>query len=548
MPKLWSSIKQFSASHRLYMRLHIALACMLVTVVMMFAGALFLYDYVADSLDTVSTLQLKSGQVSAGSVDAVANNVKAMVQDIKSKQSAILLLQLAGVILLFWIVAAVLIDARRFLVTRVSRMLSTFPNENPDVGTWDTNADEMDRIEELVTRKAILLEGARAELSWLNKTSSERINRLMLAHDFFGMLITVFTESELTEKKLSKLLQSLEKTLAANNVGLLLYKNTTLGLDGEPIFTRHIPTGYPTAALYQGGTALAMAVLPSENGQQYWRCMSVPLSVETEMLGMLVVETAESHYFEDTEIKLAEITARLLASALSVQTREQEGRRVALLEERAAIARELHDSLAQTFSYMKIQLARFPGSATPSQTVLSETVPSQTVTDTDNIQAEIIQNLRLGLNEAYRELRELLATFRVQISTRGLDVAVKEAIEEFSLRSSLSISLDNRLGNFSFTVNEQLHVLHIIREALSNVIRHADAKHAEVSLVLQSNGEVMVMIDDDGVGVVDAVKDGQHYGVAMIKERANSLGGSLDVMPRRSGGTRVRLVFRPKLA
>ena len=542
MSKLWSSIKQFSASHRLYMRLHIALACMLVTVVMMFAGALFLYDYVAESLDALSTLQAKSGQVSAGSGNDVALDSKAMVQDIKSKQSAILLLQLAGVILLFWIVAAVLIDARRLLVTRVSRMLTTFPNENSNAGAWDANADEMDRIEELVTRKAILLEGAKAELSWLNKTSSERINRLMLAHDFFGMLITVFTESELTEKKLSKLLQSLEKTLAANNVGLLLYKNTTLGLDGEPIFTRHIPTGYPTEALYQGGTTLAMAVLPSQNGQQYWRCMSVPLSVETEMLGMLVVETAESHYFEDSEIQLAEITAKLLASALSVQTREQEGRRVALLEERAAIARELHDSLAQTFSYMKIQLARFPSSV----------MPTQVTTDADNtennIQAEIIQNLRLGLNEAYRELRELLATFRVQISTRGLDVAVKEAIEEFSLRSSLSISLDNRLGNFSFTVNEQLHVLHIIREALSNVIRHADAKHAEVSLVLQSNGEVMVMIDDDGVGVVDAVKDGQHYGVAMIKERANSLGGSLDVMPRRSGGTRVRLVFRPKLA
>ncbi|MES2552388.1 MAG: histidine kinase [Pseudomonadota bacterium] len=536
MSKLWSSIKQFSVSHRLYMRLHIALACMLVTVVMMFAGALFLYDYVAESLDILSTQQAKSGQVSAGSGNAVALDSKAMVQDIKSKQSAILLLQLAGVILLFWIVAAVLIDARRLLVTRVSRMLTTFPNENSNAGAWDANADEMDRIEELVTRKAILLEGAKAELSWLNKTSSERINRLMLAHDFFGMLITVFTESELTEKKLSKLLQSLEKTLAANNVGLLLYKNTTLGLDGEPIFTRHIPTGYPAAALYQGGTTLAMAVLPSQNGQQYWRCMSVPLSLETEMLGMLVVETAESHYFEDTEIQLAEITAKLLASALSVQTREQEGRRVALLEERAAIARELHDSLAQTFSYMKIQLARFPSSAMPSQA------------DTDTTQTEIIQNLRLGLNEAYRELRELLATFRVQISTRGLDVAVKEAIEEFSLRSSLSISLDNRLGNFSFTVNEQLHVLHIIREALSNVIRHADAKHAEVSLVLQSNGEVMVMIDDDGVGVVDSVKDGQHYGVAMIKERANSLGGGLDVMPRRSGGTRVRLVFRPKLA
>lgn len=525
------------------MRLHIALACMLVTVVMMFAGSLFLYDYVTNSLDDLPLQQAATvsgaDAVNPGSENQAPQDIAAMIQDIKSKQSAILLLQLAGVILLFWIVAAVLIEARKFLVIRVTRILTAFPNESISselhASADDMDGDEIDRIEELVTRKAILLEGARAELNWLNKTSAERISRLMLAHDFFGMLITVFTESELTEKKLRNILHSLGKTLAANNVGLLLYKNTTLGLDGEPIFTRHIPTGYPTAALYQGGTALAMAVLPTENGQQSWRCMSVPLIVEAEMLGVLVVETAESHYFEDTEIQLAEITAKLLASALSVQTREQEGRRVALLEERAAIARELHDSLAQTFSYMKIQLARFNNTGATPDTA-------------DNNHLEIIQNLRLGLNEAYRELRELLATFRVQISTRGLDAAVKEAIEEFSLRSSLSIGLDNRLGNFSFTVNEQLHVLHIIREALSNVIRHADAKHAEVSLVLQSNGEVMVMIDDDGVGLFDhSASDGQHYGVTMIKERATSLGGALDVMPRRSGGTRVRLIFRPKL-
>jgi len=95
-------------------------------------------------------------------------------------------------------------------------------------------------------------------------------------------------------------------------------------------------------------------------------------------------------------------------------------------------------------------------------------------------------------------------------------------------------------------VNEEFHLLHVIREALSNIVRHSGAEKVKVSLVLQSTGEVIVMVDDDGIGPAFDESKPHHYGLAIMTERAHCLGGEIEVIPRRLGGTRVRLVFRPK--
>jgi two-component system nitrate/nitrite sensor histidine kinase NarX len=96
------------------------------------------------------------------------------------------------------------------------------------------------------------------------------------------------------------------------------------------------------------------------------------------------------------------------------------------------------------------------------------------------------------------------------------------------------------------TVNEEFHILHVIREALSNVVRHASANSVEVALVLTSSGTIIITVDDDGVGYTPKVES-DHYGQSIMRERAYSLGGDVVVMRRRQGGTRVRLVFTPKL-
>jgi len=88
-------------------------------------------------------------------------------------------------------------------------------------------------------------------------------------------------------------------------------------------------------------------------------------------------------------------------------------------------------------------------------------------------------------------------------------------------------------------------VLQIVREALTNTVRHADAKHVHVALSYGQDHRVRVVIEDDGRGLSALQADDKHYGLSIMRERANSLGGELALEPGQGGGTRVSVSFAP---
>jgi two-component system, NarL family, nitrate/nitrite sensor histidine kinase NarX len=112
-----------------------------------------------------------------------------------------------------------------------------------------------------------------------------------------------------------------------------------------------------------------------------------------------------------------------------------------------------------------------------------------------------------------------------------------------SSRSGVHISVDNRIRRVRLTVNEELHVAQIVREALTNVIRHARASTALVQLSSSGN-EVTVLIEDDGRGITTEEGGEHHYGLTIMRERARSLGGRLGVQAS-SNGSRIELIFVP---
>jgi two-component system nitrate/nitrite sensor histidine kinase NarX len=151
--------------------------------------------------------------------------------------------------------------------------------------------------------------------------------------------------------------------------------------------------------------------------------------------------------------------------------------------------------------------------------------------------------LKGGLSNAYRQLRELLTTFRLRIEGRGLAAALEETVREFSGRTGLDIELVNELTGVELTSGEEIHVLQVIREALSNVEHHAQAKQARISLLLEPGNHVRVHVDDDGRGIGEGKARTHHYGLVIMRDRAASLNGTVDVRARAQGGTRVELVF-----
>jgi two-component system, NarL family, nitrate/nitrite sensor histidine kinase NarX len=257
--------------------------------------------------------------------------------------------------------------------------------------------------------------------------------------------------------------------------------------------------------------------------------LSIPLHDMDRKYGVLQMEIPANKTLEEWQTQLLEALSRHIGIAIGTAQRAEQSRRLSLLEERGVIARELHDSLAQSLSYMKIQVSRL-------QVVMAQ---HNIAEDTNTILAE----LREGLNAAYRELRELLTTFRLKIEGNGLVPTLEKTVAEFAARGNIPISIETHLAGCQFSANEEIHIMQIVREALANVIHHAKAAHASVVIEHGPDDMVSVIIDDDGIGIASSQSDTHHYGMSIMQERARSLGGSFHAQTRAAGGTHITFRF-----
>lgn len=263
-----------------------------------------------------------------------------------------------------------------------------------------------------------------------------------------------------------------------------------------------------------------------------FQVLSFPLQDCEKKYGVLLLQYATDKELTPKQAQIVETISRHIGIAIGAARHSAESRRLALLEERTAIAQELHDSLAQSLSYLKIQM-----------TLLQSELSSQQSTPAQV--GEIMKELREGLSGAYRQLRELLTTFRLKMDGRGLDPALQDTVAEFGAKGQLDIRLENRLAAGVLSANEEINVLQIVREALSNVVRHAGATRAEVSLDSTARGTVVVRIDDDGKGFDPQRRPQHHYGIIIMQDRARNLGGEFEVAAGPEGGTRIELSFLP---
>ena len=227
--------------------------------------------------------------------------------------------------------------------------------------------------------------------------------------------------------------------------------------------------------------------------------------------------------------RIIETVGHHVSNALTNMRRAEEKHRLAVLEERSVIARELHDSIAQSLSYLKIQVARLEQSI-----------------DQGRDTRAIADELKSGLNAAYRELRELITTFRLRIDERGFNAALQETISEFSQKLGFPVYLSNNLSGIALSANEEMHVIRIIREGLSNIERHAGAKSARIDIAVDAQHTVCVRISDDGRGFDPEHTPTGHFGTSIMRDRALILEGSLEIQSTPDIGTTVTLCFLPQ--
>jgi two-component system, NarL family, nitrate/nitrite sensor histidine kinase NarX len=223
-----------------------------------------------------------------------------------------------------------------------------------------------------------------------------------------------------------------------------------------------------------------------------------------------------------------------LGMAVAKQRSDDEARRLSIMEERTAMAHELHDSLAQTLASLRFQVRML------EETLEKTQAPAHARAD--------LHRIRNGVDEAHTELRELLNSFLVPIDQRGLEPALEKLTQRFRQDTGTPIFFQRDCRNIHLTASEELQIFRIVQEALVNIRKHAQAQTVRVLLTCREAGGYLLLVEDDGVGFEQTLpkgKPGEHIGLSIMEERARRLGGELRIESEPGEGTRVELIYNP---
>ena len=259
----------------------------------------------------------------------------------------------------------------------------------------------------------------------------------------------------------------------------------------------------------------------------YQNLVSVPVRLQQRVIGEIDLFFRSDIHLNADEIELLDALASHLASALEGLRAAALEREAAVGEERALLARELHDSIAQSLAFLKIQAQLLRGAVLKQQ-------PEQVQATLDELDA--------GLKESINDVRELLVHFRTRTNTDDIEAALQETLQKFQHQTGLPTRLQLDGEGLPLPADVQVQVLHVVQEALSNVRKHAGASH--VSLDVHKGSQWRFVVRDNGSGFDTAQRHGEtHVGTKIMRERAERIGATVLIDSLPGQGTTVTLTL-----
>lgn len=261
----------------------------------------------------------------------------------------------------------------------------------------------------------------------------------------------------------------------------------------------------------------------------YESLVSVPVRLQQRLLGEVNLFFRQKVMLNADETELLDALASHLASALEGLRAAALEREAAVGEERAMLARELHDSIAQSLSFLKIQAQLLRGAIERQQ-------PQQI--------AATLNELDEGLRESIGDVRELLVHFRTRTNQDDIQAALLQTLQKFEHQTGIPTRLQVQGDGLQLPADVQVQVLHVLQEALSNVRKHANATH--VSLDVHKGPHWRFVVRDNGQGFeVEASRGETHVGTRIMRERAERIGASVGIESTPGRGTAVTLELPP---
>ena len=195
-------------------------------------------------------------------------------------------------------------------------------------------------------------------------------------------------------------------------------------------------------------------------------------------------------------------------------------------EERKEIARELHDELGQQLAAIKIDAKWL----------------NKRIVDDDSIKNRTDEML-LQIDETIKTIREITSELRPEILDElGLNTALEWKVNKFFNHTNIRCNLHNELGELTLTPKTAINVYRIIQESLINIAKHSEATEVNIHLKVE-NKNLIILISDNGKGFdSEKIKQKKSFGLIGMKERAEMIGGTIQIVSEQGKGTLVELI------
>ncbi len=257
--------------------------------------------------------------------------------------------------------------------------------------------------------------------------------------------------------------------------------------------------------------------------------IAVPISTRGRTVGALVVAFRRIRPTSDDDVRLLTRMANQAAIAIENARLYEQVQSLAILEERDRLGREMHDSLGQSLGFLNLKAKLVEDLIAAGRTREAE--------------EELVQ-MRMTIREAYDEVRHAILGLRASGAREDLEAALRVQIARFRDQVKLPVAFEVRGPVPPLPALAAVQVTRIVQEALTNVRKHAQARGVTVSLGVE-DGHLAVRVRDDGCGFdVAAVQTaaGARFGLETMRERAESIGGTVEVTSEPGKGTAIALI------
>ncbi len=273
-------------------------------------------------------------------------------------------------------------------------------------------------------------------------------------------------------------------------------------------------------------TASTDLALPHCREAGFQTMATVPVQMQQRLLGEVDLFFRSPIEINDELRDLLEAMTRHLASGMESLRAAALEREAAVAEERGMLARELHDSIAQSLAFLKIQTQ-----------LLRDAVARGDEVKRDRSMGE----LDVGVRECYADVRELLVHFRTRTSEEDIEAALRATLSKFEHQTGMATTLSMEGHGMPLPPDLQIQVLHMVQEALSNVRKHAGASRVDVRVNRHPRWRFEVLDNGSGFEVASVPPDSLHVGLGIMRERAQRIGALVRVTSAPGQGTCVRI-------